>query len=1166
MDPHTWRKRLRASVSVLWCTMCLLALPLTSTFHHESDDSSLLQVTIPINPPVLTVLGGELTLPCLVSFAHPPPSPSSNGRLAVLWLPRVKWTVLRHGSETEILVASGDRVKVSEAYKERASLLNYASSPADLTLRLERLRHSDTGFYRCEVQQGLEDAHDLVLVKVKGVVFHYRDASSRYAFTFEQARDACGDIGAEMASPEQLNAAYTSGYEQCDAGWLSDHSVRYPIQMPREGCSGDLDELPGVRNYGFLEPDELYDVYCYVENIRGEVFHGTAPERFTFWEAKSFCQGLGAELASTAQLYAAWNDGLNHCSPGWLADGSVRYPIIAPRDRCGGGDPGVRTLYRFSNQTGFPEPHTQHAVYCFRGENGAYTDSPQGEPATQPEDMDHIILLTQSFKEEEDVGQVTFQDSTMVQHTEGPMENHSATSEQDYTADNHHHTPEHHSTLTHNEDIAVKSNYLESLQPVPMSPANDHTTKPNDRNGTAESTSPNVESFEQLHHNTSGSNTLKEMNETQDSSFKSHAERDLAVSLEDPTGSLHLIEESETNNSLSFLDVSEEPEEQTTLCDEMSEVTVPTVKEEDSGGAFESEDSATREEAGQESTNPAPGSLVTHDVAGAHHATATSDHHSSEELDLTTEERPDDLPTLQSSSTPSEEPTSEPTADSGHSYTSQSLLHAVTFISNTFATLLPTPVEEDLSLQISPLVQKDAEESGEGFGGGSRAGTPTATTFEDGSGEFSGEGTEANGHDVTPEPTADCTTVDSDVQQQITLVSYESVTLGWELESSEPPQESRSEVLYSPLTTVTGGAEEEPERERLTEAADTNTNEPWSEEDDSMSSGDSCPWHPYEETSEASLTTDGKDPSLSTSTPQEVSEDVEENVEEHVEENVEEHPAMAASVPEVRMSAADTFFVSPCLNGGTCIQEESGEYRCICLPGYTGLLCHLDVEQCEPGWDKFHGFCYRHFSSRQSWDTAEQHCRQCGGHLVSVITPEEQHYINEKFKEDQWIGLNDRTIEGDFRWSDGSPLLYENWFKGQPDSYFLSGEDCAVMVWHEQGHWSDVPCNYHLSYTCKKGVSSCSEPPKVAHAKVFGRKRSRYETNSMVRYYCDDGYVQKLNPVIKCLPSGHWEEPRVTCFPPFAHLMKEASVTTRPAESAATHNSAPQFRYIKWDV
>lgn len=67
-------------------------------------------------------------------------------------------------------MARGDRVRVSEAYKDRASLLNYAYSPADLTLRLESLRQNDTGFYRCEVQQGLEDADDVAQVKVKGEI------------------------------------------------------------------------------------------------------------------------------------------------------------------------------------------------------------------------------------------------------------------------------------------------------------------------------------------------------------------------------------------------------------------------------------------------------------------------------------------------------------------------------------------------------------------------------------------------------------------------------------------------------------------------------------------------------------------------------------------------------------------------------------------------------------------------------------------------------------------------------------------------------------------------------------------------------------------------------------------------------------------------------------
>lgn len=48
-------------------------------------------------------------------------------------------------------------------------------------------------------------------------------------------------------------------------------SCRYPIQVPREGCYGDMDGQPGVRNYGTMDPEDLFDVYCYVEETEGMI-------------------------------------------------------------------------------------------------------------------------------------------------------------------------------------------------------------------------------------------------------------------------------------------------------------------------------------------------------------------------------------------------------------------------------------------------------------------------------------------------------------------------------------------------------------------------------------------------------------------------------------------------------------------------------------------------------------------------------------------------------------------------------------------------------------------------------------------------------------------------------------------------------------------------------
>ncbi|XP_069846300.1 brevican core protein isoform X2 [Dipodomys merriami] len=844
---------------------------LVGVLEGDSSEDRAFRVRSAGPEPLRGVLGGALTIPCHVHYLRPPSS-----RRAAPGSPRVKWTFLSGGREAEVLVARGLRVKVNEAYRFRVALPAYPASLTDVSLVLSELRPNDSGIYRCEVQHGIDDSSDAVEVKVKGVVFLYREGSARYAFSFAGAQEACTRIGARIATPEQLYAAYLGGYEQCDAGWLSDQTVRYPIQTPREACYGDMDGYPGVRNYGVVDPDDLYDVYCYAEDLNGELFLGAPPDKLTLEEARAYCRERGAEIATTGQLYAAWDDGLDRCSPGWLADGSVRYPIVTPSQRCGGGLPGVKTLFLFPNQTGFPNKHSRFNVYCFRDSAHPSTIPETSNPAS--DGLEAIVTVTETLEE------LQLPQETMESESRGAIY-----------------------SIPIMEDGGGGSSTPEDPAEAPK--------------------------------------TLLEF-ETQ--------------SIVPPTGSSEeeskVLEEEESYKDEEEIEEEDKEVEDEDLWAWPSELSRPLPTDMD------------MEESLSQASPPARAVLQ----PGA-------------------------------SPPPSGEPkTARPPRVHGP-----------------LTETLPTPKEGSLASP-PPSTPVGARELGEEAGG------------PDLSGVLRGESEETGSSEDTPSL----------------------------LPATRAPEGTRE--LEVPLEENSGRT---------------------------VPAGTSVLAQPVLPTDSASRG------------------------------GVAVAPSSGDCVP------------NPCHNGGTCLEEEEEGVRCLCLPGYGGDLCDVGLHFCSPGWDAFQGSCYKHFSTRRSWEEAETQCRMYGAHLASISTPEEQNFINNQYREYQWIGLNDRTIEGDFLWSDGVPLLYENWNPGQPDSYFLSGENCVVMVWHDQGQWSDVPCNYHLSYTCKMGLVSCGPPPELPLAQVFGRPRLRYEVDTVLRYRCQEGLAQRNLPLIRCQENGLWEPPQISCVP-----------------------------------
>ncbi|KAK2543506.1 Bcan isoform B [Columba livia] len=827
---------------LLLCVLVPTVVPEVFGPGDGTEDLKALQVSIPRHPALDAVLAGDITIPCLITYLGPLPTAGTAGRRAVLGAPRVKWTFISEGREVEILVARGDRVKVSEDYRLRASLPIFHQRYTNASLLLTELRPNDSGIYRCDVQHGIEDGHDILDVKVKGVVFHYREGSMRYAYTFTEAQEACARIGARIATPEQLYAAYMGGYEQCDAGWIADQTVRYPIHTPREACYGDMNGFPGVRNYGVVDPEDMYDVYCYAE----ELPEGTN----SFPEAAREPEGLQeivtvAEKLEELQLPRAQVEiesrGAIYAVP-FFEDAELEKPSLSPEDALGPGarhpplDTSVSPAVPFPTAAAVPEAGVPRSC-------GA-------EPGSR-----------------------------------SPAEEEGATG-------------------------AVGECPVPGHEP----------SRTEEEQGAAPGRDPGI------------------------------------ASAESPGGGR---------------DPSQPTEPDTVTSTQLS--MVPRAGADGPTGAL----------------------------------------------------------SLDGAAADSREPGGTPPRGHGSGRAST-----------------PVPPTEDAELS------------------GDVAESPRVSPLPPAPSQPQEEGEEQSGALWVPSPVA---------PRAGTTVPMAEVTVvtPW-----------HTEVPGSSGAPATGGEE-------------------------------AVPRPP------------GTDHGMPT-----VSSEEEEDEEEDDEE--EEQPAPSAATVEGFLAAIPGepggCVPNPCLNGGTCT-EDGAHPTCICLPGYGGSSCERPLEKCSPGWDGFQGACYKHFSTRRSWEDAESQCRHYGGHLATILTPEEQDFINDQYREYQWIGLNDRTIEGDFQWSDGSPLLYENWHPGQPDSYFLSGENCVVIVWHDGGQWSDVPCNYHLSYTCKMGLVQCGPPPAVSNARAFGKPKQRYEIGSITRYQCRPGFAPRRSPIIRCREDGTWEPPQLACRP-----------------------------------
>ncbi|XP_031426513.1 hyaluronan and proteoglycan link protein 1a isoform X1 [Clupea harengus] len=348
-------------------SLAMLALSLAHGVHGQAGSAgsavyttdTVPELTVITEPPsIVATRGGNLTLPCRLHR-------TSTFHFGTSGM-RVKWTKYSPdlAQENDVFVSMGFHKKAYGGFQDRAFLRE--ADDSDATLIITDVGLDDYGKYKCEVIDGMDDNIVEVTVEFQdkaGIVFPYSPRLGRYNLNFHDGEKACMDQDAVVASFEQLYDAWQAGLDWCNAGWLNDGSVQYPINKPRGPCGG-TNSNAGLRNYGRRDKfSSRFDVFCFTGAIRGRFYWLVQPNLLTYTEAVQACQEDEAEIAKVGHMYSAWKlQGYDRCDAGWLADGSVRYPISNPRKNCSPDEAAVRMV-------GFPDKKQKlYGVYCYKAQ------------------------------------------------------------------------------------------------------------------------------------------------------------------------------------------------------------------------------------------------------------------------------------------------------------------------------------------------------------------------------------------------------------------------------------------------------------------------------------------------------------------------------------------------------------------------------------------------------------------------------------------------------------------------------------------------------------------------------------------------------------------------------------------------------------------------------
>ncbi|KAL2097652.1 hypothetical protein ACEWY4_006859 [Coilia grayii] len=122
---------------------------------------------------------------------------------------------------------------------------------------------------------------------------------------------------------------------------------------------------------------------------------------------------------------------------------------------------------------------------------------------------------------------------------------------------------------------------------------------------------------------------------------------------------------------------------------------------------------------------------------------------------------------------------------------------------------------------------------------------------------------------------------------------------------------------------------------------------------------------------------------------------------------------------------------------------------------------------CAPDWTQYKQHCYQSHPEKRNWTDAKTFCNKVRGHLVSILSKDEQAFLTTMIgndPQDMWIGL--RSFNGK-AWTEGKKLTYNNFMSNR----YFGDRSCGAMTSKPRtqfGKWKPCECTLAMGFICKR--------------------------------------------------------------------------------------------------